>query len=161
MKFLSEKTYHILFWIGIIVKGIISIGEITFGIAFYVWDYPTLLKIAFFLTGDELTEAPRDVFWRYAVHGFNGFLNTPQAVWAFIFLWHGIIKTLLTIGIVKDMLWVYPVSAVIFGLFAIYQCYQFIYAPSFLLVAITAFDVVLIGLILHEYRHKRKLAVSG
>ena len=101
---------------------------------------------------DELIEAPRDPFWHFVTQSLHGFSSTPQAVWAFIFLSHGIVKTLLAIGLLKNIRWIYPASAIVFALFVIYQCYQYIYAPSFLLIAITVFDIVLIGLILHEYR---------
>jgi len=161
VKFISEKTYDALFWIGVAIKGLISAGEIIAGTILCFWNYETLIKTASFFTGDELMENPRDLVWSIVTHGLNGFMNTPRPVWAFIFLSHGIIKSILIAGILKNIRWIYPASAVVFGLFALYQCYQFIYAPSALLVLITLFDVFLIALIMHEYRKKGPAAVSG
>jgi len=151
MKYISEKTYDAIFWIGIGIKGAISVGELALGTLLLFFDYGALIKFATFFTGDELSETPRDAFWSYVAHGLSGFTNTPQGVWAFIFLSHGIIKTFLLIGIWKEVRWAYPASAIVFGLFAMYQVYQYIYTPSLLLITITVFDVVLIGLIMHEY----------
>ncbi|HEX4104079.1 MAG TPA: DUF2127 domain-containing protein [Candidatus Paceibacterota bacterium] len=156
MAIVSEKTYHRVFWGGIIIKGLISVGELLLGVLFLFFSYATLFSVAVALTGDELTESPRDPLWNLAVHSFNGFTATPQAIWAFIFLSHGIVKTFMIVGLIKDWLWIYPVSAIVFAAFAAYQIYQYTYAPSFFLIAITVFDVILIGLILHEYRYERR-----
>jgi uncharacterized membrane protein len=152
MKHISEKTYRFVFLIGIAIKGVISVGEIALGVLFYSFDYTTLMKWMFYLTGDELTETNRDVFWKYTLHAMSGFSATPQSVWAFIFVSHGIVKTFLAIGLLKNVRWIYPASAIVFTLFVIYQCYQLTYAPSFLLAAITVFDIILIWLITREYR---------
>ena len=54
----------------------------------------------------------------------------------------------------------YPSSAAIFGLFVIYQIYSMFFIPSLLLAALTVFDIILIILILHEYRHKKRLRTA-
>lgn len=159
MKLLSEKAYRLLFWIGISTKGFIGICELILGVMFYYLSYAQLSNIAFFLTGDELSESSRDIFWRYATHALDGFNGTSQTIWAFIFLSHGLIKIALAIGLIKKVRWTYPAAAVIFGLFVVYQCYQYTVAPSFLLAVITLFDVVVIWLIVHEYKTKSKFGI--
>jgi uncharacterized membrane protein len=159
MKFLSEKNYRILFIASIIVKALTGAGEIVLGFMFYYFNYAQLAKIAFFLTGDELTEPTRGIFWQYVARAAHEFSATGQSVWAFIFLSHGIIKIALAIGLMKKIHWTYPIAAVIFGLFVIYQCYQYTYAPSFLLAAITIFDILVIWLVMHEYKTRSKFGI--
>ena len=159
MKSISEKTYRVFFWIGISTKGAIGVAELILGIVFYYFSYAQLANVAFFLTGDELTESSRDAVWRFAAHAMNGFSGTSQAVWAFIFLSHGIIKIALAVGLIKKIRWTYPAAAMIFSLFVVYQCYQYSFAPSFLLAAITVFDVAVIWLIVHEYKTRSKFGI--
>ena len=110
-----------------------------------------------FFLGGELGEQPRDFLWGYIAQEFQGLTGNAQPFWAFIFLSHGLVKMVLLLGLFKNRLWAYPASAAVFGLFAIYQTYSYIYFPSLFLALLTVFDIVLIGLILHEYKHKRKL----
>ena len=156
MKAISEKTYYLYFRIGIILKGAIAVGELAIGCAFALFDYATLKQIAFALSGDELSESPRDLVWNYVVQALHGFTTTPQSIWAFIFLSHGIIKIFLIIALLRDKLWAYPASAVVFTLFIVYQCYQLSLTPSFILWIITILDIVVVGLIIHEYRRRRE-----
>jgi uncharacterized membrane protein len=159
VKLLSEKNYHFLFEVGIIFKAIYSVIEVILGLLFVFFDYETLYRVAIFLTGDELSESRTNPIWGYALHTLREFVATPREFWAFLFISHGVVKIFLVWGLLRDKLWAYPLSAVIFVLFIISQLYQMRYTPSLALWAITIFDVVLVALILHEYRHKKKKLV--
>src|SRR4029077_20105793 len=105
-------------------------------------------------------ETNRDFFWRILAHGFNGFWSTRQSFWAFLFLSHGIVKIFVLSGLLKQKMWSYPIAAAVFVGFIIYQIYQMSITPSFFLIVITILDVLLVVLILHEYRHKKSRTVS-
>lgn len=156
MKLLSEHLYHRIFRWGVVGKAIISAGEIAAGLLFVFVSYDTLSSWVFTVFGGELNETPRDHFWSYFSTQAHNFAATPQAVWAFIFLSHGIVKMLLVGGLWREKLWAYPTSAIIFACFVIYQFYQMTFTPSLALWAITIFDIILISLILHEYRHRKR-----
>ncbi len=159
MKFFSEKNYHLFFRIGVWLKGIIAVGELATGLILSLFSYASLYNVVNFFFGEELNEAPKDIVWNYLVRGFQNFSTTPKEVWAFIFLSHGLVKIFLVGGLLKNKLWAYPSSAVVFTLFIFYQIYQYFFTPSFLLIVVTIFDVIVTVLILHEYKHKkRKLA---
>jgi len=157
-KLLAEKTYHDFFEIGIILKGVITAGEIVLGLLFYFVSTQTLNSMFFFFLGGETAEQPRDFVWSYVIQQFQGLIGPNQSFWAFILLSHGIVKIFLVWGLLKHKLWAYPASAAVFALFVIYQVYSLFFIPSLLLGVLTVFDIVLIILILHEYRHKRRLA---
>ncbi len=154
MNPLSEKNYRSLFKASIIVKGLISIGELALGFLFVFVSHGALRHAVFALTGDELRETPPDFIWGYVIQGLHGFAATPQSVWAFIFLSHGIVKLILIAGLLRDRLWAYPWSAAIFSLFIVYQIWQMAFTPSLILLLITILDVVVVGLALHEYHHR-------
>src|SRR5258708_4952625 len=124
MKPISEKTYRLAFDVGVIIKAIISIGEIVSGIVLSFVSYETIHQIIFNIFGGELAEDPRDLVGRYIAGAFRDFSATPQSVWIFILLSHGIVKIFLVGGLWRGKLWAYPASAVIFTLFVIYQFYQ-------------------------------------
>ena len=162
MKFISEKLYHKLFDWGVILKALMSVGEIILGALLSFFSYETLQRAIYFFTGDEFAETPRDVFWDYVARGFHNFTAAPESFWAFLFISHGIVKLFLAWGLWKEKLWAFPSSAAVFTLFVIYQFYQLTYLNSALLWLITVFDIVLIVLILHEYQHrKRQLKIKA
>jgi uncharacterized membrane protein len=77
---------------------------------------------------------------------------STQHFYAFYLLSHGIIKVALVIGLLRDKLWAYPASLVVLGIFIVYQLYRFSYTQGFGLIVLTVFDVIVMGLIWHEYR---------
>ena len=65
-------------------------------------------------------------------------------------------KLLLLIGLLRNKLWSYPASLVVLGLFIVYQAYRFSYTRGVGLVVLTVFDLLVMGLIWHEYRLVRR-----
>lgn len=156
-KHAYEKTLHALFNAGIIVKAIDSLGEIALGLLFYFLGAPTINRIVMAVFGDELTEQPRGAVWNFLFHGWHGVSNGGQYFLAYIFLAHGLAKISLVIGLVKDKMWIYPLAAMTFALFAFYQAYHIIaVSPSLLLSVLTVFDAIFVVLIIHEYRYQKE-----
>jgi uncharacterized membrane protein len=58
--------------------------------------------------------------------------------------------------LLRNKLWAYPASLVILSLFIAYQVYRFSYTHSVGLVVLTAFDLIVMVLIWHEYRLVQK-----
>jgi len=58
----------------------------------------------------------------------------------------------LVVGLLGNKLWAYPVSLVILGRFIVYQLYRFSYTHGVGLIVLAIFDVIVMGLIWHEYR---------
>jgi len=151
-----ESFYHGLFRVGIFIKGIISIFEIIFGFVLSFFSYEAIGKLASFFIQGELAESPTDFIWGKVISDFQNFPATPKLFWIFLFFSHGIMKLFLIWGLMKKKLWSYTLSAGIFSLFVISQLYELTRNQSILLWAITIFDVLLIVLILHEYKHAKK-----
>lgn len=151
-----EKTYHLLFEAGIIIKGVIALCETALGILFYSVSASTLHGIFYFFAGDEPTEHPPDFYWSYIVQGYHSFATNGQSFWAFIFISHGLLNLFLVYALLKNKTWAYPAAATVFSLFVIYQIYTFIFAPALSLALFSIFDIVVITLILHEYGRKKR-----
>jgi uncharacterized membrane protein len=58
----------------------------------------------------------------------------------------------LVAGLLRNKLWAYPASLVVLGLFIAYQFYRFSYTHGAGLIVLTVFDIIVMGLIWHEYR---------
>lgn len=149
MKLLPEKIYYFLYKLSVDLKAASSVVEIIMGILLYAFPATTINYFIFLPFGDEIADWPLN-----RIHGFS---PSTQAFWAFTLLSHGIVKVVLAVGLLKKKLWAYPSAAGVFGFFVIYQLRQMTFAPSAFLTLITIFDIILIGLIVHEYRRALKL----
>jgi uncharacterized membrane protein len=156
MKRLSESKYHELFRIGILVKAVDGIIEMVAGILVYFANYTAINGVLFSVFHEELAESPRDPVWEYLIQEWHRFLGSSHTFWGLLFMIHGIIKFLLSIALLKNLLWAYPTAAAVFTLFVGYEIYSLINRPSLFLLLITIFDAAVVGLILHEYRYIKK-----
>jgi len=156
MKLLPEKDYHELFRIGILVKAVDGFIEVCAGIFFYFIGYTRINAILFFVFHSEIVESPRDAFWQFFIDQWHSISLSSNSFWGLLFFAHGALKFALSIALLKNRLWAYPTAAIIFILFVGYEIYTLVSQPSLFLWCITIFDAVVVGLILHEYRHLKK-----
>ena len=68
---------------------------------------------------------------------------------------HGIVKLVLVGGLATNRLWSYPAAILFFAGFTIYQLYQLGQQYSLFLETVTVLDVIVILLVIAEYRHMR------
>jgi uncharacterized membrane protein len=79
-------------------------------------------------------------------------VRVPASVFLIV---HGIVKLVLVSGLATNRLWSYPAAILVFAGFTIYQLYQLSQQCSFVLEAVTILDVIVIVLVIAEYRHMR------
>ena len=151
---IKEKSIREVFLTTLVLKGAGSILEICGG---------TLLlftgKITDFLTSlaqSELLDDPNDFIGNQIQHWLPYFSGHIQTFGALYLLSHGIVKTFIVIGLLRNKLWAYPVSIVTLSLFVVYQLYRLTYGYSFFLIGLTIVDIFLIVLTWHEYGRIRK-----
>lgn len=152
---ISERTYHISFQIGLIFKAAVAAAELILGVLVLFISPERISQFIYAFAGVELLEDPTDFFWNLISYGLKDFTATSQGVWAFILLSHAIVKIFLLAWLWKNKLWAYPVSAAIFAAFVFYQLYELSVMPSVLLWLITVVDIIVIALILHEYKRRK------
>jgi len=104
----------------------------------------------------EIAESPRDPFWQFLIDEWHTISLSGNSFWGLLFMAHGITKLALSVALLKNKLWAYPTAAVVFALFVGYEIYSLTNRPSLFLFLITLFDIVVVGLILHEYAHLRR-----
>ena len=153
---MNERSIHRVFEISVLLKGAHAVIEIFGGIALYLVTTETVVILVKLATQEELIEDPNDYIASHLLAMAQHFSVASKSFYAFYLLSHGAIKLLLVIGLLRSQLWSYPASLVALTLFIAYQLYRFSYTHSPGLIALTAFDLLIMALIWHEWRIRRR-----
>jgi uncharacterized membrane protein len=147
---IRERRIHEAFEIGIILKGLNALIELTLGLLFLFVDVRGIVET---LIQNELVEDPNDFLANHLLPIANHLPPNAELYSALYLLSHGLIKIVLVWSLLKNKVWAYPASLAVLGLFVAYQSIKFLGNHSIALALLTIFDLVLIWLIYHEYRH--------
>ena len=139
---MQEKRIHQIFVVSVTLKGLHALLEIAGGAALY-------LASADAIAG-WLNELDRGGWLE------RHFPLSEQHFYAFYLLSHGLVKSVLVIGLLREKLWAYPASVAVFGAFIAYQLYRYSWTHDIALIALSIFDLFVIALAVHEYRLLRK-----
>ena len=153
---MQEKRIHQVFAVSVSLKGLHAIFEIVSGIALYLTSTATILGWINGWTADELSQDPNDWVATHLLRFGHTFSVAEHDFFAFYLLSHGIVKLVLVYGLLKEKLWAYPASFVVFGAFIAYQLYRYSFTHEASLILLSVFDLFVIALAVHEYRLLRK-----
>lgn len=153
---MNEHRIHQVFQVSVLLKGAHALVECIGGLVLALVSTSTIVSWVNRLTQEELIEDPQDFIASHLVSMASNFSVSTQHFYAFYLLSHGLVKIALVAGLLRNKLWAYPASLVILSLFIAYQVYRFSYTHSVGLVVLTAFDLIVMVLIWHEYRLVQK-----
>src|SRR5258707_1979660 len=156
---INERRVHQIFEISILLKGAHALIECVGGLVLIFVSTSAITSLVNTFTQEELIEDP-NVVAGHLLGLAQNFTVSTQRFYAFYLLSHGVIKVFLVVGLLKNKPWAYPVSLVVLGLFIVYQLYRFSYTHGVGLIVLTVFDVIVMGLIWHEYRLVRRHLTS-
>lgn len=154
-KFLDEQKLRLFFELSLWFKAIFAVSEIVAGAATYFVPQRLFLTLVLWVTKDEFAEDPHDLVAKFLLHTVQHLSVDAQKFAAIYLVGHGVIKLWLIVGLLRERLWYFPVSIIVFGLFIGYQTYRFAFTHSVWLLLVTALDIVIIVLTWHEYRYLR------
>ncbi len=157
---MNERRIHQIFEISILLKGAHALIECIGGLVLAFVSTSAIPRLVNALTQEELIEDPGDFVATHLLRLAQNYTVSTQHFYAFYLLSHGVIKAGLVIGLLRNKLWAYPASLVVLGIFIVYQLYRFSYTHGFGLIVLTVFDIVVMGLIWHEYRLLRRHRTS-
>jgi uncharacterized membrane protein len=149
---MNERRVHQIFEISVLLKGAHALIECIGGLVLAFISTDAIKGLVNALTQDELIEDPNDFIAGHLLSLAQDFTVSTQRFYAFYLLSHGVIKVFLVAGLLRNKLWAYPASLVVLGLFIVYQLYRFSYTHGAGLIVLTVFDIIVMGLIWHEYR---------
>jgi uncharacterized membrane protein len=149
---MREKTIHRIFDISVALKGFHALIEILGGLALYLVSTETIVGVINRYSQDELVEDPHDFVATHLLKFAEGFSVEKHDFYAFYLLSHGLVKLVVVAGLLREKLWAYPASFVVFGAFIAYQLYRYSYTHDASLILLSIFDMFVIALAVHEYR---------
>jgi uncharacterized membrane protein len=153
---MQEKRIHQIFVVSVLLKGAHALIEIIGGIALYMVSTQAIVTAINRFSRDQLVEDPDDWIGTHLLEFSRTFSVAEHNFYAFYLLSHGIIKSILVIGLLREKLWAYPASFAVFGAFILYQLYRYSFTGDIGLILLSIFDIFVIYLAAHEYRLLRK-----
>lgn len=149
----TKAPLHTAYLIGIALKGLDGLLEMTGGAALLLISRPAIIRLTEFLVQGELSEDPRDFIAAHALHAARNLSpGTQQFVSAYLLV-HGAIKVGLVAGLLLRWRRAYPVALLLLTAFIGYQVYRLYLYHSPALAVFTAIDIVIVLLIRHEWKH--------
>jgi len=112
----------------------------------------TITRTVLLFAHAELVGDPHHPIITFVYHIAASLTFQTRQFYSILFLSHGAIKLFLVAGLMKNKLWAYPITILVFTIFVFYQTYEIIVDPSILLGAITIIDLFVIFLIWREYK---------
>ncbi|MCT8328973.1 DUF2127 domain-containing protein [Albidovulum sediminis] len=146
-----ESEIRRVFQISLWLKGAHSLLEVLGGLALTFVSHDLILRIVSALTAAELLEDPRDLVANALRQLAEGFTTDAQSFAAWYLFSHGLIKLVLIAAVLAKRIWAYPAFIVAMIGFILYQGYRMSLDLTFILVAITLLDLVVLVLAWHEY----------
>jgi uncharacterized membrane protein len=157
----NEKNTHRLFQWSIILKSIDAGIQLIGGIIILYIPLQPVVDFISSISLDELAENPTNFLASSALSWSQSLSMDVKIFAAWYLISHGVVKTILLIGLIKEYLWAFPASLAIFTGFFFYQVYLLTFKThSPWLVALTIFNVIFIFLVYHEYRIRKQLLLK-
>ena len=153
---MQEKRIHQVFVVSVLFKGAHALIEIVSGLALYLISTETIVRTINRWGYDELVEDRNDWIANHLLEFSKHFSVAEHHFYAFYLLSHGLVKSVLVWGLLREKLWAYPASFVVFCLFIAYQLYRYSFTHEVALILLSIFDLFVIYLAVHEYRLLRK-----
>jgi uncharacterized membrane protein len=157
--FRSMSRLDKVFEVGILLKGLDGLLEVTGGILLFFIKPEYLNHLAITLTQHELAEDPRDFLATHILHSSQNLAAGSLVFAALYLLSHGLVKIVLVWEILHNRweilhnrFWAYLGLIYLTIGFMLYQIYRFSYSHSISLVLLTVFDGVIV------YRRTRTLS---
>jgi len=149
---MDEERVHRIFQVSVILKGLHALVECIGGVALYFIPTASIVHWIELLTQQELIEDPDDLVATHLLMAVQHLSVGTETFYAFYLLSHGLVNVALVVGLLKGKLWAYPASLAVLVVFIAYQAYRYSYTHSIGLAVLTAFDIMVIWLIWHEWR---------
>jgi uncharacterized membrane protein len=162
---MNETQVHRAFEISVLLKGAHALIECAGGLALALVSTQSIVDFVQALVQAGLLASPHDFLASHLQAWAQDFSLQSKHFYAFYLVSHGLVKVFLVVGLLRGKAWSYPASLVVLGLFIVYQLYRYSYTGSIGLILLTAFDIVVMGLIWWEYRlvllHRPEIGSKG
>ncbi|MCV2864683.1 DUF2127 domain-containing protein [Albidovulum sediminicola] len=149
------RWLHRLFEASLVVKGLLATAEAASGLGLLLTPNTVIQGFVAWMTRNELAEDPGDAMAQWVERLAHSFSIGLQHFYALYLLSHGLLKLLMVLLLAARVSWAYPASMAVLAGFILYQLQQWTASGSLPLLALSAFDAVMIALIWREWRALR------
>lgn len=150
----ARRILHRFFELGILIKGVDGGLELVGGLLLVFLSPAAINRVMFFFVEGELKEDPTDLVANLLLHTTRSAIEAKVPASVFLIV-HGIVKLVLVGGLATNRLWSYPAAILVFAGLTMYQLYQLKQQYSLFLETVTVLDVIVILLVIAEYRYMR------
>jgi uncharacterized membrane protein len=150
----ARSILHRFFELGILIKAVDGGLELVGGLLLVVLSPVAINRVVFFFVEGELKEDPTDLVANLLLHTTRSAIDVRIPASVFLIV-HGAVKLVLVGGLATNRLWSYPAAILVFAGFTVYQLYQLSQQYSLFLATVTVLDVIVILLVIAEFRHMR------
>jgi uncharacterized membrane protein len=159
-----SSLYHRLFVAGIVIKGIDGAIEVIGGLVLAFVSKAALQYAVFTLARGELSDDPHDFIATHAVAYAAHLPVASQHFAAAYLLAHGAVKLFLSVNLLREKRWVFPISLSVLGALLLYQAYRLALHLSWPLLIASAVDAVVLVAVWREWntvKNAGTMAASG
>ena len=111
-----------------------------------------IMHLAYVLTHSELSEEPNDFIAGHILQYANELAGADKRFLILFLFFHGMIKIVLVVGLLRNMVWAYPFAFMTLGAFILYQLYLIATHPTVGMTLLTIFDFFIVWLTWREYQ---------
>ncbi len=152
-----KTTTEKLFDIAITVKGIDGAAQIIGAIVLAIIPPSVITGLAHSIVTRDLVGDQEGTLAHHLTKAAADFADGSTRWFALIYLLvHGLIKIGLVLALLRKIMPMYPVAVAVLGGFVFYELYRAIRTHSIALPIFAAIDIVIIILVLREYRQLRQ-----
>jgi uncharacterized membrane protein len=153
----KKTTTEKLFDVAITIKGIDGGIQIIAAIVLAVIPPSVITGLAHSIVTRDLLGDQEGTFARHLTKAAADFAGGDTRTFALIYLLlHGLIKVGLVLALLRKIMPAYPIATAILGGFVVYELYRAARTHSIALPIFAAIDIVIIILVLREYRQLRQ-----
>ncbi|MCV2868588.1 DUF2127 domain-containing protein [Defluviimonas sp. WL0002] len=150
------RWLHELFEASLVIKGLLAAAEGAAGLGLLLTSNAVIQNFVDWMTRNELAQDPTDPMALWAQSLAQGFSFQAQHFYAIYLLSHGALKLAMVLLLAVRVVWAYPASMAVLMGFIVYQVHQWSASGSLPLLALSAFDAIMIALVWREWRALRR-----
>ena len=145
-----------LFRLALLVKGVDGAAELVGALVLLLVPATAVHHLVADVLARDLLGPPDGVLARHLVAGTAEFASGNRTFVVLYLALHGVVKLALVAALLRRWLPAYPVAVVVLALFVGYEVYRAVRTGSVLLPFLAALDVLVIVLVVREYRVLRR-----
>jgi uncharacterized membrane protein len=146
-----------LFRVALLLKGLDGAAELVAAVALLLVPAAAVHRLVAEIVSRDLLGPPDGFLTRHLVAGTEEFASGNRTFVVLYVGLHGIVKLGLVWALLRRWRPAYPVAAVVLAVFVVYELIRAVHTGSVVLPLLAALDVLVIVLILREYRLLRTI----